>query len=128
MVYKIGEFSKLAKTTIKTLRYYEREGLLSPAFVDENLYRYYTSEQLVDLAKIVSLRQLGFSIDEIKSIHSGTDLDTMLSARKREVENQLDMYRSQLSKINYFLEVQDMKYVSIIAAITILLVKHMGSL
>ena len=39
-MYKIGEFSKLSKTTIKTLRYYEKEKLLIPHFIDSNGYRY----------------------------------------------------------------------------------------
>lgn len=38
---KIGEFSKLAKMTVKTLRYYNEIGLLKPIFVDDNGYRYY---------------------------------------------------------------------------------------
>ena len=39
-MYKIGEFSTLAKTTVKTLRYYEQENILLPHFVDSNGYRY----------------------------------------------------------------------------------------
>ena len=43
-MYKIGDFSKMSKTTIKALRYYEREGLLKPAFIDQDTsYRYYES-------------------------------------------------------------------------------------
>ena len=45
---KIGEFSKLTKTTIKALRYYDKLGLLKPAFTDSTtLYRYYTEEQIL---------------------------------------------------------------------------------
>ena len=56
-MYKIGDFSKMSKTTIKALRYYEKEGLLKPVFIDQNTsYRYYESSQLVDISKIVSLR------------------------------------------------------------------------
>ncbi len=41
-MYKIGDFSKMSKTTIKALRYYEKEGLLKPAFTDQDTsYRYY---------------------------------------------------------------------------------------
>ncbi|MGI5935972.1 MAG: MerR family transcriptional regulator [Oscillospiraceae bacterium] len=65
-MYRIGEFSKLAKTTVKTLRYYEREGILNPEFVDENGYRYYSSKQLLELARIVHLRQCGLTIEDIK--------------------------------------------------------------
>lgn len=58
-MYRIGMFSKLGLTTIKTLRYYDDEGLLVPAHVDEdNGYRYYNSSQLFDLNRIVSLRQM----------------------------------------------------------------------
>ena len=48
-MYKIGEFSKLAKTTVKTLRFYDESGLLKPAFVDpENGYRCYTAFAFYD--------------------------------------------------------------------------------
>lgn len=44
-MYKIGDFSRLLKTTIKTLRYYEKEKLLIPAFIDPNTgYRYYETK------------------------------------------------------------------------------------
>ena len=64
---KIGEFSKMSKVTIKTLRYYEKEGLLMPKHVDDfNGYRYYESNQLIDISKIIALKQVGLSIGEIK--------------------------------------------------------------
>lgn len=74
-MYRIGEFSELSKTTIKTLRYYEKEELLIPAFVDpETGYRFYETNQLPELAKIISLRQMGLSINNIKSILKGDNL------------------------------------------------------
>ena len=55
-MYKIGDFSSMSKTTIKTLRYYEKEGLLKPIFIDQNTgYRYYETSQLVEISKIISL-------------------------------------------------------------------------
>ena len=95
---KIGEFSILSKTTIKTLRYYEKEGLLIPAFIDENLYRYYDSDQLITLNKIQSLRQLGFSINDIKSIKSDADFLLALSNRKKEIKKDIDLNQFQLQK------------------------------
>lgn len=66
-MYKIGDFSNLSKTTIKTLRYYEKEGLLIPSYIDGvNGYRYYESNQLVNFSKIISLKQIGLSLSEIK--------------------------------------------------------------
>lgn len=65
-MYKIGDFSNMAKTTIKTLRYYEKEGLLKPSYIDPyTSYRYYDASVLVELSKIISLRQAGLSIKDI---------------------------------------------------------------
>ena len=109
-MYKIGEFSKMSKTTIKTLRYYEKEGLLKPAFIDQDTsYRYYESSQLLDVSKIVSLRQAGLSIKDIKKILDGHDIIKILNNRKLEIEKNLINYNIELSKINYLLEGKNMK-------------------
>ena len=64
---KIGDFSKMSKVTIKALRYYEKEGLLIPKYVDTfNGYRYYENSQLLDLGRIISSKQVGLSIKDIK--------------------------------------------------------------
>ena len=82
-MYKIGDFSKMSKTTIKALRYYEKEGLLKPAFIDQDTsYRYYESSQLPELSKIVSLRQAGVSIKDIKKVLDGEDVILILNKRK----------------------------------------------
>lgn len=110
-MYKIGEFSILAKTTIKTLRYYEKEKLLIPAFVDTNGYRYYETKQLLELARIVSLRQIGLSIVEIKSVLDDKDnLQEILNLRRHVIEAEMNEHKFQLSKINYLLEGENMKY------------------
>jgi DNA-binding transcriptional MerR regulator len=88
-MYKIGEFSVLSKTTIKALRYYEKEKLLMPAFLDDNGYRYYEAKQLVDLAKIISLRQVGISINDIKEYLNGSDFNELLKKRKSELTSVL---------------------------------------
>ena len=76
---KISEFSKLSHLTIKALRFYEREGLLKPASVDEwNNYRFYETTQLETAAKIKSFRQLDLSIDEIKAVFAGADVKEIL--------------------------------------------------
>lgn len=104
-MYKIGDFSSMSKTTIKTLRYYEKEKLLIPAYVDLNTgYRYYEASQLVELSKIVSLRQAGLSIKDIRKILDGCDMVEILTKRKEEITENLLDYHTQLSKINYLLE------------------------
>lgn len=109
-MYKIGEFSTMSKTTIKTLRYYEKEDLLKPVYVDlDTGYRYYETSQLVELSKIISLRQIGLSIKDIKSILNGQNIKEILTIRKKELEENLILFNTQLSKINYLLEDKNMK-------------------
>ena len=109
-MYKIGEFSILSKITVKTLRYYEKENLLIPAHIDkETGYRYYETRQLIDLSKIISLRQIGMSIKDIKKVQAGHDIKELLEIRKKESENNLYLQHIQLSKINYLLEEKNME-------------------
>ena len=67
---KIGEFSKLMQVTVKTLRHYEQIGLLVPDEVDQwSGYRYYTLDQMQKLKSIRQLKDIGFSLVEIKDIY-----------------------------------------------------------
>ena len=109
-MYKIGEFSTLSKTTIKALRYYEREGLLYPSFVDEKGYRYYETNKLLELSKIISLRQIGFSIEEIKQVKNGANLENLLLKKEKELEELRIINNFKISKIKYLLGERKMKY------------------
>lgn len=62
---KIGDFSQLTGVPVKTLRYYAEIGLLNPAFIEDNNYRYYGLEQLSELNKIIELKDCGFTLNEI---------------------------------------------------------------
>lgn len=63
--YSTGQFAKLANVTERTIRYYDKIGLLKPSFVMENGYRRYTQSDLLKLQKILSLKHMGFSLEEI---------------------------------------------------------------
>lgn len=63
--YTTGAFAKLANVTERTIRYYDQIGLLKPSFVLDNGYRQYTDEDLLKLQRIISLKNLGFSLEEI---------------------------------------------------------------
>ena len=66
---KIGDFSRLAGISVKTLRHYDALGLLRPAQVSgKNGYRFYGQEQLCILNRILALKETGFSLDEIKGM------------------------------------------------------------
>ena len=108
-MYKIGEFSILSKTTIKALRYYEKEKLLVPAYVDNMTgYRYYETYQLIDLSKIISYKQVGLSIKDIKKVLNDHDTSQILINRKKEIENNLKEFSDELLKINYLLKEDNM--------------------
>ena len=91
-LFRIGEFSKLGKTSIKTLRYYDECGLLKPDKVDIfNNYRYYSTAQLSTLYKIQSLRSAGLSIAEISEINSGADASAILRRKTHRCETDLSL-------------------------------------
>ena len=104
-MYRIGLFSKISKVTIKALRFYEEEGLLAPSFTDPSTgYRYYDSEQLFQIHRILALRQCGFSIDSIRSILAGRNAGKLLAEQKRKLEQDLKNCAAQLASINSYLE------------------------
>ena len=104
-MFRIGEFSKMSKTTIKALRHYDEVGLLKPEETDKfTSYRFYTTDQLVKLHRIQALRQVGLSIDEIKLVLSGHDETAILQKRKAELINELADANDQLSRIEFILQ------------------------
>lgn len=84
-LYRIGVFSQINRITVKALRYYDDIDLLKPEYVDESTgYRYYTSSQLPQLHRILALRDMDFSIDEIKQIFKGVSEEQFLKKKKAE--------------------------------------------
>ena len=103
-MFRIGEFSKMSKTTIKTLRYYDEVGLLKPEETDRfTSYRLYTTQQLLKLHRIQQYRQIGLSINEINAIMLGSSLEPILHKRKAELIAELDDGKDQLSRIEFIL-------------------------
>lgn len=68
-MFKIGEFSKIAQVSVSQLRYYNEIGLLQPAKIDKGTgYRYYSAQQLPRLNRILALKDLGMSLDQISQM------------------------------------------------------------
>lgn len=110
MLY-IGEFSKMGLTTVKTLHYYDRIGLLKPEAVDAATgYRSYATHQLVQLHRIQSLRQAGLSIDEIVLILRGADQRVVLEHRRDEVTRELQEREDQLARIAFILSHEEKEF------------------
>lgn len=63
--YKTGQFAKMANVSERTIRYYDKIGLLKPSFIMENGYRQYSEKDFIKLQKIIALKHLGFTIEDI---------------------------------------------------------------
>ena len=91
--YKTGQFARLANVSERTIRYYDKIGLLKPSFVMENGYRQYSDLDLLKLQKILSLKHLGFSIEEIfPMVMDNTNL-------KESFELQIDLIEDKMSHL-----------------------------
>ncbi|MDD4124000.1 MAG: GyrI-like domain-containing protein [Bacilli bacterium] len=104
-MFRIGEFSRLAKTTIKTLRFYDEIDLFKPTFVDDNGYRYYSIDDLCKLQFILDLRNCGMPIDDIERILKGENPQSIFLNYKQELEKSLNENRKNLSLINTFINI-----------------------
>lgn len=103
-MFKIGEFSKLNKISIKTLRHYDKLNLLNPVHVDtESGYRYYSAKQLPCLNRILSLKDIGFSLSQIAylidSDIDNVDLIKMLKIRQSEIEENIKSEQTKFTRV-----------------------------
>lgn len=103
-MFKIGDFSKLSQVSVKTLRYYDEIGLLSPAEVDRfTSYRYYTPGQLPRLNRILALKDLGLSLEQIGQVLnealSPGELRGMLRMKQAELQQQVEADQARLARV-----------------------------
>lgn len=103
-LYKIGMFANMNRVTIKTLRYYDEQKLLLPIYVDdENGYRYYAAGQMAQLHRIIALKNMGFSIDDIRKIIDGAEEKSFLLLKKQEILKELAVLTDKLSQVESYL-------------------------
>ena len=81
MAYTVKELAQLSGVSVRTLHFYDAIGLLKPARVGENQYRYYEEEQLLALQQILFFRELGFELKKIQSIVRRPDFDRLEALR-----------------------------------------------
>ena len=104
-MFTIGEFSKLTRTTIKTLRHYDEAGLLKPAEVDAwTGYRRYTTAQLYPLQRVLALRQAGLSVEEVRQILGGADEMSILRARRVALVRELEEAEGRVLRLNILMQ------------------------
>lgn len=75
--WRVGELAKLVGITIRTLRYYDQIGLFSPSGYSSSGYRLYTEKDISRLQQILSLKELGLSLEQIKATMSGDQLSLL---------------------------------------------------
>ncbi|MGN0482268.1 MAG: MerR family transcriptional regulator [Lachnospiraceae bacterium] len=103
-LYKIGMFAQMNHVTIKTLRFYEEQGLFAPASVDEeNGYRYYTMDQMAVLHRIIALKKAGFTIEDIKKINASSDASSFLNKKKADLMEKIADLTRQIAVIDGYL-------------------------
>lgn len=103
-MFRIGDFSRLARVTVKALRHYERLGLLLPEYTDPvSGYRYYTAAQAPRLERILALKDLGFSLEQVGHLLdadlSPAQLRGMLLIKKQEVSGSIEAEQARLERI-----------------------------
>jgi effector-binding domain-containing protein len=105
---KIGEFSKLSQVSIKTLRYYDEMNLLKPIEVEKsNGYRYYSASQLPRLYRILALKDLGLSLEQVAQVLnegvSPEQLRGMLRLKYAELQQHLAAEQARLQRVEVWL-------------------------
>jgi DNA-binding transcriptional MerR regulator len=103
-MFRIGDFSRIARVSARLLRFYDEIGLLAPAHADPQTgYRHYTVAQLAQLNRITVLKELGFSLEQIsdmlKSPPDADELRRMLLLRRNDVERTLAQESQRLRHI-----------------------------
>lgn len=110
-MFKIGDFSKLTKVSVRMLRYYDEFGLFKPIKIDcFTGYRYYSAKQISDISLIVSLRDMGFNVADIAAFmteKSVEKLEEILKVKGEEIRSNIRTEEIKLKKINSTIE--DMK-------------------
>lgn len=99
-LYLIGEISKITGLSNKTLRYYDENNILKPDYVDpSNGYRYYSEYQILKLQNIITLKDNGFSLEEIKNKFD--------QSNSREINSFFDVYKKKIEDIE--LQIQNLE-------------------
>ncbi len=103
-MFKISEFSRLSKVSLKALRYYDQIGILKPRRVDhESGYRYYSADQLLELNRILVYKELGFTLPQIgqllKEDITLENIQGMFKLKRSEIQQIIDTEQARLARI-----------------------------
>ncbi len=103
-MFSIGEFARHGRVSVRMLRHYDAIGLLRPACVDPaSGYRFYQARQLAELNRIMALKDLGFTLEQVQSILeeqvSAAELRGMLRLRRGEIQARIEAETARLARV-----------------------------
>lgn len=109
-MFRIGEFANFIKIPIKTLRYYDEIDIFKPVKVDDETgYRYYSAGQLPLINKVLSLKEIGFSLNQISYIISNNlsanELIDMLNLKDMELDESIKANQERKRKVNSLIKI-----------------------
>lgn len=96
LYYSTGEFAKKARVSIRTIRYYDKQGILKPSFINDTGYRFYTDSDFGNLQIILCLKSLGFSLEEITDITGNNNASNYIM---NSFELQLKLVRRKIEQL-----------------------------
>ncbi|MCI7714508.1 MAG: MerR family transcriptional regulator [Lactobacillus johnsonii] len=108
--YTIGEAAKKLQVSTRTLRFYEEKDLVRPAYTEENGYRFYEKDQIRQLELILFLKELGFSLKQIKMLiqdeHGSQSLELLLKEQYQENQRKIDEISKKQAKIEHLQKIK----------------------
>lgn len=101
LAMKVGDLAKQTGVSVRTLHYYEEIGLLSPSGRTETGYRLYANNDIIRLQQIVSLRQIGFSLEEIRGCleQRNFSLEQIIQLHVARLKEQIDLSHRLLNRL-----------------------------
>jgi DNA-binding transcriptional MerR regulator len=103
-MFSIGEFARHGRVSVRMLRHYDAIGLIRPACVDAATgYRFYQASQLDELNRVIALKDLGFTLQQVQAILeeklSAAELRGMLRLRRAEIQATIDAETTRLARV-----------------------------
>jgi len=102
MAYTVQKLAKLSGVSVRTLHFYDEIGLLKPAYIETNGYRYYEEKELLLLQQILFFRELGFELKKIQKILGKGDFDKIaaLQSHRKILQGNIERTKELITTID----------------------------
>ncbi|WP_284141346.1 MULTISPECIES: MerR family transcriptional regulator [unclassified Virgibacillus] len=97
-MYTIGDFAKKTGLTVRALRFYSEKGLVKPCFISDAGHRYYNDDSIETIQKIVTLKYLDYSLEDIEEILSNEEHQQLIESFMFQ-KLQLEKKRNQIERV-----------------------------